>query len=572
MTAKLSLALFIVVATTLIAAIATGEAIAPNETEHRAYEARLAARNESDQSTARHALESRFGFSASYDELAKDARDAASLRVQSRVVPGFLLASERRGLLAALSKYDELAERRALLLEHFKSENALLRNSMRYFPSAAAAALKRSHDLDLTSQLVELRHLTLSMALEDDGRAKQSQAALIVVLREATAGELPNDQKTAVEGMLAHAAAIGVHKTETDRLLRELLALPFEPARAHIEDAYEAGFARAQRQTHQLGRFISALAVLLLALASHAWLRLRRAAVGLRCANERLEEAVAARTSELESEMQRRAQVEVELRQAQKLEAVGQLASGIAHEINTPIQYVGDSLYFLREAFKDVMHLAEVGAAASADVDLELLKAEVPEAFERTADGIKQVASIVKAMKTFAHNSLDKMPLDLNAAIHNTLTVARNEYKYVADVTTDLGPVPEVICNAGGIRQVLLNLVVNAAHAIADVVAGSNARGSIRIASTLHEQVVRISVADTGGGIPEAIRERIFEPFFTTKEPGRGSGQGLAICQSLIKQHGGKLWFETEIGAGTTFFVELPINADSRNVERPEAA
>jgi signal transduction histidine kinase len=284
-----------------------------------------------------------------------------------------------------------------------------------------------------------------------------------------------------------------------------------------------------------------------------------------------LEGAVAARTSELESELHRRAQMEVELRQAQKLEAVGQLASGIAHEINTPIQYVGDSLYFLREAFRDVMRLAERAADTGND-ELDTLKVEVPEAFERTADGIRQVASIVKAMKTFAHTSLEKEPLDVNAAIHNTLTVSRNEYKYVADVEVTLADIPDVSCNAGGIRQVLLNLIVNAAHAIADVVAGSDARGKICVHTEQRGQHVRISVSDTGGGIPEAIRDRIFEPFFTTKEPGRGSGQGLAICQSLIKQHAGKLWFETELGAGTTFFVELPIDADSNEPERQEAA
>jgi signal transduction histidine kinase len=326
------------------------------------------------------------------------------------------------------------------------------------------------------------------------------------------------------------------------------------------------------------GHFVSGLSLLLLGIVAYAGLRLQRAAAGLGRANERLEVAVAERTAELEAEMSRRAYMELELRQAQKLEAVGQLASGIAHEINTPIQYVGDSIYFLRHAFADVMRLVDayrtallglgprehVAVETREDVDVELLRAEMPEAFERTADGIRQVASIVRAMKTFAHTSVEKLPVDLNAALENTLIVARNEYKYVADLETELGEIPDVTCNASGIRQVLLNLIVNAAHAIADKAAGSDARGAIRIKTELSGPAVRVSIADTGGGIPEAVRERIFEPFFTTKAQGRGTGQGLAISRSIITQHGGKLWFETELGKGTTFFVQLPVEANER--------
>jgi two-component system NtrC family sensor kinase len=152
-------------------------------------------------------------------------------------------------------------------------------------------------------------------------------------------------------------------------------------------------------------------------------------------------------------------------------------------------------------------------------------------------------------------------PSDLNEAIQSTLIVGRNEYKYLADLETDLGPLPPIMSHIGEINQVLLNLIVNAAHAIQDVTAGSTNRGLIRLTTRLENaDTVVITVTDSGSGIPLAVRERIFDPFFTTKAVGRGTGQGLAIARSVIDGHGGTLTFETEMGKGTTFFVRLPVN------------
>jgi len=274
--------------------------------------------------------------------------------------------------------------------------------------------------------------------------------------------------------------------------------------------------------------------------------------------------------------------LELELHQAQKLEAVGRLAAGIAHEINTPIQFIGDNARFLgtslaalarmlgrqREALAGVELSAaerEALAALEEELDLAFVLEQAGPAVQRTEEGVKRVASIVKALKEFAHpDQKEKAATDLNRALLATLEVARNEYKYVADVVTELAELPAVVCHAGDLNQVFLNLIVNAAQAIADTVSGTTRRGCITVTTRAWRAAVEVSVKDTGGGVPEAIRDKIFEPFYTTKEVGRGTGQGLAIARNVVEQHGGTIHFETALGAGTTFTVLLPVGAEAR--------
>jgi PAS domain S-box-containing protein len=276
---------------------------------------------------------------------------------------------------------------------------------------------------------------------------------------------------------------------------------------------------------------------------------------------------------------------EMELRQAQKLESVGRLASGIAHEINTPMQFVGDNVRFLQDCFGQLLEVigklhqlchpsqdkfsstdlyAEIGRL-DANLDSGYLLKEIPEALSQTLEGVDRVVTIVRAMKEFAHpESRGMVPADLNKALVNTLTVARNELKYVADVETEFSDLPLVICSLSDINQVFLNLLVNAAHAIGDVVGETGRKGTIRLRTRMEGSMVVISIADTGAGIPASIRERIFDPFFTTKQVGRGTGQGLAIARSVVARHKGTLTFESEVGKGTTFCVRLPIEGCDR--------
>lgn len=272
--------------------------------------------------------------------------------------------------------------------------------------------------------------------------------------------------------------------------------------------------------------------------------------------------------------------LESELRQAQKLEGIGQLAAGIAHEINTPTQFVSDNLTFLQESWGTVFKLIEtyrttvrdrmrnalpeeVAAlkAIGQEYDLDFIAEEVPRAIAQSLDGARRVANIVRAMKEFSHpDSAGKTATDINKGIASTITVARNEWKYVAEMITDFDEsLPAVICYHGEVNQVILNLIVNAAHAIKEKVKNGE-KGKITIRTRRREHCAEFSISDTGMGIPDEIQARIYEPFFTTKEVGKGTGQGLAFAHSVVvKKHQGKIWFETEAGQGTTFIVQLPI-------------
>ena len=284
---------------------------------------------------------------------------------------------------------------------------------------------------------------------------------------------------------------------------------------------------------------------------------------------------------QLYSEMQERERMAMELQVAQKLESVGRLAAGIAHEINTPIQYIGDGIAFLqsaqtdherllaayRQAFERLAAGEPLGATlasvkeAERGADLEFLDIEVPKAFERTLEGIGRVASIVRAMKEFAHPQRNEQsPADLNHAIETTLIVAHNEYKYVSTVATQLGAIPEVTCNIGELNQVFLNIIINAAQAIED--AGRDvSSGRITVTTGAVRDNVVVSILDNGCGIPEENLEKIFDPFFTTKGVGRGSGQGLAIARSIVtEKHGGSIDVQSTVGVGTRFIIRLPVN------------
>ncbi len=315
------------------------------------------------------------------------------------------------------------------------------------------------------------------------------------------------------------------------------------------------------------------------------WTLARRA----RAHVENLEAAVRARTAELEAvatqladEIRRRDRVEAELRLAQRLEAVGQLAAGVAHEINTPIQYVSDSLHFVRDGSLGLVKMASAmraaaghgganGASSSGlavelasiaeEADLSYLEEHMPEALDRIQDGVTRVATIVRAMKELAHPGQREMaPTDLNRALQNALQVTANAYRYVADPEVELGELPLVTCLAAEMNQVFINLIVNAAHAMERCGQDGAPRGRLRIATRADGPDVVISIADCGHGIPDAIRERIFDAFYTTKPVGRGTGQGLAISRAIVvDRHGGRLTFDSTVGVGTTFHIRLPV-------------
>ena len=304
----------------------------------------------------------------------------------------------------------------------------------------------------------------------------------------------------------------------------------------------------------------------------------------LRAHIDDLESSVASRTRDLQAaneqlaeQMQQRARMELELRLSQKLEAVGQLAAGIAHEINTPIQYVGDNLSFLAESVSDLVaattamrdkaracrtdanaELVDEISRIADSADLEFLSTGIPKSLESITGGVGRIARIVSAMKELAHpGPRDATAVDLTRALGNALEVTASAYRLVADVVTDFAPTPPIVCFGSELNQVFLNLIVNAAQAMEE---RPGQRGKLGVSTRVDGTDVVVSISDTGAGIPEANRSRIFDAFFTTKEVGRGTGQGLAISHSIVvDRHGGSLTFDSTVGVGTTFAVRIPI-------------
>lgn len=283
--------------------------------------------------------------------------------------------------------------------------------------------------------------------------------------------------------------------------------------------------------------------------------------------------------------------LESQLSEAQKLEAIGQLAAGIAHEINTPTQFVSDNIHFLKDALNDMSDLIAKyqNVPSKLDkyselistieeinnfekkIDIEYLLQDIPQAIEQSLEGVKRISKIVKAMKEFSHPGIEeKTYVDINKAIENTVTISKNEWKYVAEVSTEFEEETLLVpCLPGELNQVFLNIIVNAAHAIGDKI-GKDAKekGKIHITTRKNNEFGEIRISDTGNGIPENIKNKVFDPFFTTKEVGKGTGQGLAISHNVItKKHKGSIKLESELGKGTTFIIRLPLDLDNTDTE-----
>ena len=281
-----------------------------------------------------------------------------------------------------------------------------------------------------------------------------------------------------------------------------------------------------------------------------------------------------------------RVEMQARLLHVGKLEAVGQLAAGVAHEINTPIQFIGDNTTFVLDSVGPLFSLIEAYERLALEsapspalrelekqIDLPFLKDEIPKALQEALDGIHRVKRIVKTMREFAReDARGKVMSDINAGIQSTLAICQSEWKQVAEIQLDLDPdLPPVPCHPGEINQVLVNLIVNAAHAIGEAArsSGGPRAGLIVIRTRHHADHIEIQVEDNGGGIPENIRPRMFEPFFTTKEIGKGTGQGLYLSRNIIlKGHGGRITFESTEGSGTVFTVSLPLGDETRESDR----
>lgn len=249
---------------------------------------------------------------------------------------------------------------------------------------------------------------------------------------------------------------------------------------------------------------------------------------------------------------------------ATRLETLGRLTSGVAHEINTPIQYISDNTAFLRDAFAQL--LAVIDSERLKDEELRFVVDEVPQAVEETLRGIDHVARIVRALRQFGHDSPEPVASDAHELAGYALMLSRNQWKRI--VRAELEPateLPRISVCPGELVQSLLNLIVNAAHAVEDRFGGESLRqGRVRVAVAQVDDGIRVAVSDNGCGIPDELREKIFEPFFTTKGEGRGTGQGLAILHEFCQRHGWELDVRSVRDEGTTVALTLPLEGRPR--------
>ncbi len=254
---------------------------------------------------------------------------------------------------------------------------------------------------------------------------------------------------------------------------------------------------------------------------------------------------------------------------AQRLDSVGQLAAGVAHEINTPVQYINDNINFVRESVQELLDRVDKLQAAQQpamgdDADLLYIKTNLPAALVSSSEGLKRISEIVNSLEEFSRPDQNaKSSCDMNQTVQSTLVVASNNYSHVAELETHFGELPPVTCYVAEVRQAVHNLIANAVDAISEVFKMTGVKGRLTVSTYRENDHAIISIADTGAGIPEAIRQKIFDPFFTTKVVGQGIGQGLTIASNIIvRKHGGSVSFQSDPGMGTTFTVRLPIDPD----------
>jgi signal transduction histidine kinase len=513
-------------------------------------------------------------------EIQMDFDDLTDLTTQLRTATAEL----RR--VAPPSVGDELEtalERRLAFIEDYKSAHAVLRNSRAIAAQMFAELRNRvsptQHDQRESLSALERAYLDFV------GRRDPVSGAL---LDEALATVRTMDELSSFEQwnvLDAHLRTLRNYIERIGPVLFGLYAVPFQDV-IRRENAKLA--ERLARTSNQAGRYrvaLFAVAVVLLVLAMVMVLKLRQYLRMVHRANDELESRVAKRTAELAAansallgEMAEREKIESQLRLAQKLEAIGQLAAGVAHEINTPVQYALHNVEFVADVWQDLAPVLDdyERAAAGTSLDPERarrtwaaaaaarLRAEVPTALREAYMGLERISKIVLAINNFSHPGSETFrPADLNGAIENTVTVASNEWKYVAKVELDLDrSLPAVPCDLSALNQVILNLVVNAAQAIAAAHAGRRP-GRILISTRRLAEEAEIVVEDNGPGVPLEIRHRVFDPFFTTKDVGKGTGQGLAIAHRIVhRQHGGTLTVAQATIGGARFVIRLPLRRD----------
>lgn len=538
-------------------------------------------------------LNNRINPDSNYDELSvlsQEMRDAAKLlKKLSSLQPKFLAPVLDLG--GNEIKIIDVMEAHSLLVFDFQTELSTLNASTTVF-------LNSIHEISTKPEAVGSNLLILSLMLLEENILLPSDKSFTEKSRilQQQIDEIENSFPEVVElntelwaSIVDDSTAVLRHRDNLDLIIEEenqIREIQQNAFRPFFEEIAEAHVVAARPE-----RFIASLLVLeLLLIALFFIIRSRKLGREIKCHAEELEVIVAERTSSLEGAIEdlkqsseEKEQLAEDLRVAHRLEAIGQLAAGIAHEINTPAQFVGDNLNFMSEAFSDrnklyvkykevinqltnpELHidLLEEIKDIEEEIDVEFLDEEVPLAMKNSLDGVKRISKIVKSMKEFSHpGSQGRQEVNINEALETTLNVANNEWKYVSKVEKEFEEnLPAAPAYAAELNQVLLNIIVNSAHAIEKKQkdTGSDVLGLITMKTSSSEEWVSICIRDNGCGIAQEHLDRIFDPFFTTKEVGKGTGQGLSIARKIVvDKHKGKLSVHSEVGEFTEFNILLP--------------
>ncbi|MBN9417119.1 MAG: hypothetical protein J0I12_16870 [Candidatus Eremiobacteraeota bacterium] len=470
-------------------------------------------------------------------------------RLLKRTIP------HRPEIMKGLAALKAEAAGDAAALKKYKTEKRALRRSLESLPLAYSHALENSSGEDRRL----LKDILLETMLYHHYGASNYRLPIESDLRG-----LDQPVGPAVKvfvSQIMQLLQLDPHQTLELRELNKLTDRS-KPLAALSKSYHEFLSQRAQQRTI-LVALQYVVSLLLLIFLARTLRKQNLTFTQLQLLNAELEERVRERTRSLENSYVEREQILGDLARAQRLESVGQLAAGIAHEINTPIQFVSDNTRFLRESFQEIEELME--QEVRSPQDMAYLKTEVPLAIEQSLEGLGRVAELVRSLKAFSHpGGESKTAADLNELVRTTATLARNEWRYVADLNLQLDEsLPRTPCYPAELNQVLLNLLVNAAHAIQDKVGDDPTdKGEIAIQTRLREAYVEILIQDSGVGMSEETLAKMFEPFFTTKEVGRGTGQGLSIAYDLVvNKLDGKLLCDSQPGRGTCFTIAIPVAA-----------
>ncbi|WP_296915715.1 DAHL domain-containing protein [Polaromonas sp.] len=528
-------------------------------------------------------LRSKTGLNNSYDPVASPLPliEALAVQLQNKSEVMGASAESSKRLQPLLAAYEKAMGQKIALIENFKSQNAILRNSSRFLPVAAADLIEAvragstapASKAQVEESLNTLLTNTMTYALTPETALKERIEAGSRELKQQVQG-FPDDVRERADTLAAHVATILKQQQIGNRLLGELAALPVVNAIDALGDAHAQEHEKLLVSQQKYGQVLVAYSVLLLLLIAYIGWRLFK--------SYRLLNATHAALQKSNAELK---ESQVYMVQTEKMSALGQMVAGIAHEINTPLAYVKGTIDVLAEQLAPVKELAQrcqqfVSAMRlpaqerdNAAVKLQLLGVETVSRnlieagvledmntlLKDGVHGIDQISEIVLNLKNFSR--LDRARVtefSLQEGLNSTLLLARNLLKNTVEIRQEHLDVPKIQCSPSQINQVFLNIISNAAQAMAD-----RAEKGVITLRTMREgdEMVRVEIQDNGSGIPKDVLPRIFDPFFTTKPIGKGTGMGLSISYKIIQQHGGMILVDSEQGVGTVFSILLPIRA-----------